>query len=397
MSQQDQADQKSEEQKIAEEHQTWKQLVPDLYDLMVEKATTWPSLTCQWLPNVKTTDEYTFRELLIGTNTNDEEPNHVIVLQFDLPHKEYQDQGVKPRWNVVQRIGHEGEVHRARYQPSNPDIIATKTRESDVLVFDRKQSTEEGCTPILRLKGHTKEGYGLEWSPHAATCNHLLSAGYDHTICHWDIKSGDKAVEPYRRYEGHTGCVEDISWHATNDALFASVADDMKLLLWDTRSPSKPVQSIQAHRDEVNSVAFNWQQDWMIATGSSDKTVGLFDIRKIDTKLYSFELHEDQVHQVSWNPSDPAILASSSLDRRINVWDLRHIGEEQTPEDMEDGPPELLFIHSGHTSRISEFSWDPLEPWLVASAAEDNIIQVWAMTKNIHSGPADEPAANDLE
>lgn len=72
------------------------------------------------------------------------------------------------------------------------------------------------------------------------------------------------------------------------------------------------------------------------------QTVGLFDIRKIDTKLYSFELHEDQVHQVSWNPSDPAILASSSLDRRINVWDLRHIGEEQTPEDMEDGPPELL-------------------------------------------------------
>lgn len=66
--------------------------------------------------------------------------------------------GVKPRWNVVQRIGHEGEVHRARYQPSNPDIIATKTRDSDVLVFDRKQSTEEGCTPILRLKGHTKEG-----------------------------------------------------------------------------------------------------------------------------------------------------------------------------------------------------------------------------------------------
>lgn len=50
----DQADQKSEEQKIAEEYQTWKQSVPDLYDLMVEKATTWPSLTCQWLPNAKT-------------------------------------------------------------------------------------------------------------------------------------------------------------------------------------------------------------------------------------------------------------------------------------------------------------------------------------------------------
>jgi hypothetical protein len=29
------------------------------------------------------------------------------------------------------------------------------------------------------------------------------------------------------------------------------------------------------------------------------------------------------------------------------------IGEEQTAEDAEDGPPELLFIHGGHTAKIS--------------------------------------------
>lgn len=28
-------------------------------------------------------------------------------------------------------------------------------------------------------------------------------------------------------------------------------------------------------------------------------------------------------------------------------------GEEQGPEDAEDGPPELLFIHGGHTAKIS--------------------------------------------
>ena len=27
------------------------------------------------------------------------------------------------------------------------------------------------------------------------------------------------------------------------------------------------------------------------------------------------------------------------------------IGEEQSPEDAEDGPPELLFIHGGHTAK----------------------------------------------
>ena len=79
-----------------------------------------------------------------------------------------------------------------------------------------------------------------------------------------------------------------------------------------------------------------------------------------------------------------AILASSAEDRRLNVWDLSKIGEEQSPEDAEDGPPELLFIHGGHTSTISDFSWNVNDPWLVASAAEDNILQVWQMAANVY-------------
>ena len=35
-------------------------------------------------------------------------------------------------------------------------------------------------------------------------------------------------------------------------------------------------------------------------------------------------------------------MASSGTDRRLHVWDLSKIGEEQSTEDAEDGPPELL-------------------------------------------------------
>lgn len=48
----------------------------------------------------------------------------------------------------------------------------------------------------------------------------------------------------------------------------------------------------------------------------------------------------------------------------------------QTPEDAEDGPPELLFIHGGHTSKVSDFAWNPSDDWVIASVAEDNILQV---------------------
>ena len=37
---------------------------------------------------------------------------------------------------------------------------------------------------------------------------------------------------------------------------------------------------------------------------------------------------------------------------------------------------ELLFIHGGHTAKISDFSWNPNDPWVICSVSEDNIMQV---------------------
>ncbi|KAM7274515.1 hypothetical protein ACFE04_016381 [Oxalis oulophora] len=101
--------------------------------------------------------------------------------------------------------------------------------------------------------------------------------------------------------------------------------------------------------------------------------------------------HIEEVFQVGWNPKNETILASCCLGRRLMVWDLGRIGEEQVPEDTEDGPPELLFVHGGHTSKISDFSWNPCEDWVIASVAEDNILQMWQMAESIYHGDDDIP------
>jgi histone-binding protein RBBP4 len=64
---------------------------------------------------------------------------------------------------------------------------------------------------------------------------------------------------------------------------------------------------------------------------------------------------------------------------------------EQTPEDAEDGPPELLFLHGGHTSKVSDISFNMNEEWTIASVSEDNVLQVWSMSEEIY---ADEEAAD---
>jgi WD40 repeat protein len=66
------------------------------------------------------------------------------------------------------------------------------------------------------------------------------------------------------------------------------------------------------------------------------------------------ESHSDSVTSISWHPFEEAVLASASYDRKIAFWDLSRAGEEQTPEDAQDGPPELyanlafflLFVYS---------------------------------------------------
>ncbi|KAL5995692.1 Chromatin assembly complex, subunit 3 [Asimina triloba] len=297
---------------------------------------------------------------------------------------------------IAQQIHHEGEVNRARFMPQYPSVIATKTNSSDLFLFNCNRHPPRPqpgayCDPDLRLKGHTNEGYGLSWS--SLKPGHILSGSNDAKICLWDIHAmpHDKALGAKEIYVVHKDVVEDVAWHLLNENLFGSVGDDKHLMIWDLRSSTSvsPQHSIIAHDREVNSLSFNPFNEWLLATASSDKTVNLFDLRKLTIPLHAFSSHTDEVFQVEWSPKHETVLASSAADRRLMVWDLNRIGDEQTAEDAEDGPPELLFVHGGHTAKISEFSWNRGEPWVIASVAEDNILQVWQVAESIYRDDLD--------
>ncbi|CAH0479645.1 unnamed protein product [Peronospora belbahrii] len=65
-------------------------------------------------------------------------------------------------------------------------------------------------------------------------------------------------------------------------------------------------------------------------------------------KLHSFEGHNDEVYQIQWSPLNETILGSCSADRQTHVW--------------------------GPQQDCSDFSWNPNDPWMVASVAEDNVL-----------------------
>jgi hypothetical protein len=111
------------------------------------------------------------------------------------------------------------------------------------------------------------------------------------------------------------------------------------------------------------------------------------------TKTRSSRLHGHPPMK-PYSPLHPVIAVCQSGYTQLTQ-DASRIGQEQSPEDAEDGPPELLFVHGGHTNKISDFSWNPAAPWQICSVAEDNICQVWQMASNIYAD--DEPSvSNDM-
>jgi WD40 repeat protein len=110
--------------------------------------------------------------------------------------------------------------------------------------------------------------------------------------------------------------------------------------------------------------------------------------------MHSFDSHADQIFSVQWSPFSADVLASCGADRRVNIWDLSRVGEEQEPEDAEDGPPELLFIHGGHTDKIADFTWNSNDHWVVASVADDNVLQIWQIAENMYADNAGDDAVS---
>lgn len=233
----------------------------------------------------------------------------------------------------------------------------------------------------------------MSWSvPREGWC---LSGSDDKLICMWDINaspSSEKSIEPLRIFKSHEAVVEDVAWHPTEQDIFASVSDDKFLMLWDQRK-DRPTTALRAHDLEVNAVAWNPKQGHILATAGNDAVVKLWDARKLSVPIHVMKNgHQKEIYNLSWNKSIETILASGSIDRRVILWDISRIGDEQSKEEAEDGPPELFFIHGGHTDRLNDISWNPNDPWVMASVGEDNILQVWQVAETLRKDDEATPA-----
>eukprot|EP01026_Neomeris_dumetosa_P055998 TRINITY_DN5112_c0_g1_i1.p1 TRINITY_DN5112_c0_g1~~TRINITY_DN5112_c0_g1_i1.p1 ORF type:complete len:391 (+),score=56.73 TRINITY_DN5112_c0_g1_i1:42-1214(+) len=377
-------------QVLKEQYNVWKEQSPLLYDLVITHQLSWPSLTVQWFPDVdESTKEqgYKKQQVVLGTQTSGQELGRLMIADVYLPVQDLEKQQIVEGGNLgkidvikeFQHIG--GDVNKARINPLNNKLVATKTVDSEVLVFNT--TFESGSKHIIKLIGHDRsEGFGIDWNK--VDDGLIASGSYDKKVCIWRINEEIECQGPLQEYNEHDQYVEDVAWKPDDEHIVGSCGDDKRVILYDTRSKDVASKEEPFHEAEVNSISFNPLNQNLLATCGSDKLVLVFDWRKMKQPQHYMCCHDDAILCIEWNPLNQNWLASGGEDRRVLLYDLSKIGEEQTSlQDAQDGPPELVFSHGGHLAKVVDFGWNPKSDFMMCSVAEENMVQIWQPAKDM--------------
>ncbi|KAK7238955.1 histone-binding protein [Aureococcus anophagefferens] len=369
-------------QRIEDEYKNWMVAAPQIYDVCMAKRLKWPSLTCEWLPGFleSPVEGWNRHQLLLGTHTDGDERNELLIARVDLPDVDTEIDTSKDfgrdTCEVVLRLAHPGgEVNRARHCPQRPTLIATRPAAAACCVFDTEKAAAEADAakrgPAIMLRGHGEEGYGLAWNPHVP--GELYTVANDGTLCGWDVAAaaGD-ATTPSWFAQASEVALSDVAFTPRDPWTLGAVGDDRAVKLWDTRKPDGPALArAGAHAADVNAIAFpTFAGDdaapaslFRFLTGSADRTVKLWDMRQLAEPLHVFSDFDGDVLQVQWSPHETDVFAAAGADRRVTFFDVSRVGAARRRRATAPGGDD-----DDDARRRS---------------SEDNFLQVWCIGEHI--------------
>jgi len=347
------------------------------YEMLYTMNVEWPCLSFDFLNDNLGVNRVTFpmtAYLVSGSQAEEQNNNKLYVLKMSQMNRtkydddfedDNSDDGLDDDPILESRsIPHQGGINRVRVMP-HPEshIVATWAETGQVNIFDVTTTVKSfdvpGVTvntkaikPIYTVKSHGRaEGFALDWSK--AETGRLLSGDINkHIYLTNPTESSFKTdIQPFT---GHQSSVEDIQWSPKEKCVFASCSADQTIKIWDTRAGKRHQLSVRAHESDVNVIHWNQITDFLMASGADDGVFKIWDLRQNfgsnnTTAVASFKWHTAPITSIEFHPQDSSMLAVSGADEQLTLWDLsveRDVEEEKNIDsDVQDLPPQLMFIH----------------------------------------------------
>ncbi|NJO78364.1 MAG: trypsin-like serine protease [Cyanobacteria bacterium RM1_2_2] len=162
--------------------------------------------------------------------------------------------------------------------------------------------------------------------------------------------------------EGHSGCINNVSFSPIDDKILFSCSDDMTIRKWDIATRSSSI--IGKHSTKVRAIIPS-PNGKVITSGSENGTIRVWDT-VTGAKVYSSpsKIHQKRINTLAISP-DNKFLISGSSDQTIKVWDI---------QSLENGSP-ITDLPSKHTNGIRSIVVSKDGNFFI-SGSSDNLIKV---------------------
>ena len=253
---------------------------------------------------------------------------------------------------------------RLRYCPSCSQCVIASGANGAINLFDLRKLPSSPIDiymhPENTFLGQSSTCHGLDWS--VVTDGRVAAGSDDGKVCVWDALGNSQ--QPIVEYRAHQQAIsvktssplhlQSVCWHPSDASTLFSGGMDGHVYMYDCRTNT---QSPVIQRDgAIHTVSAHPVERFLLATAGDENTVCLWDNRNLARPIHSLVGHSGVVTEVEWNPLNCSCLATCGRDKRVCIWDLGRIGASIATE---EGPPELVFVHGGHTSFVNGIAWSP--------------------------------------
>ncbi|KAG0340090.1 hypothetical protein BG000_000720 [Podila horticola] len=309
--------------------------------------------------------------------------------------------------------GHQGAVYSVQYSP-NGKFLATGSFDRTVRIWDGSTNMNE----LFVLKGHGLNISDLAWGYDSSL---LLSAAYDKTCKLWDVESGKQLDS----FEGE-GFVQCVRFHPQDNHIFFNGTTRNTLSMIDTRKEGVTSGSLSFKNDAMINSIYVYHDGLTVISGDSSGYLKTWDVRTgkvlqsilneptkkpIANIAVSKQRGSDGISLAETEEPESRWLAVNSYDNDIAGAAARRPGKvrggdgEETSQSVlgkdiplesslilasgsmdpyvylfdvggGDGQYEVLQKLGGHTDRVYDVDFHPVDH-VLASGSADFSVKVW--------------------